>query len=64
MPHDAVRTYHDLLTPDLAAATQGHLDEQQRRRGLSSAAGRSAPSCGRASSRRISSASFNRGCAC
>jgi len=31
---DAIRTYHDLLTPDLAAASQAHLEEQQRRRGL------------------------------
>ena len=35
MLQDAVQTYHDLLTDDLAAASQGHLDEQQRRRGLS-----------------------------
>ena len=34
MPPNAVQTYHDLLTDDLAAATQAHLDEQQRRRGL------------------------------
>ncbi len=34
MPHDAIATYHDLLTDDLAAASQAHLDELQRRRGL------------------------------
>jgi uncharacterized circularly permuted ATP-grasp superfamily protein len=31
---DAIRTYHDLLTEQLAADTQAALDEQQRRRGL------------------------------
>ena len=34
MPSDAVRVYHDLLTDDLAAASQERLDEQQKRRGL------------------------------
>jgi uncharacterized circularly permuted ATP-grasp superfamily protein len=32
---DAIRTYHDLLTDDLAAASQAQLDEHQRRHGLS-----------------------------
>jgi hypothetical protein len=32
--HDAIQTYLDLLTDDLAAASQERLDEQQRRRGL------------------------------
>jgi len=32
---DAIRAYHDLLTDDLAAASQEQLDGQQRRRGLS-----------------------------
>jgi len=32
--HDAIQTYHDLLTAELAAASQAHLEEQQRRRGL------------------------------
>jgi hypothetical protein len=31
---DAIRRYHDLLTDSLAADSQGQLDEQQRRRGL------------------------------
>jgi uncharacterized circularly permuted ATP-grasp superfamily protein len=31
---DAIRTYHDLLTDEMATATQGQLDEQMRRRGL------------------------------
>lgn len=31
---DAVTTYHDLLTDELAAETQGQLDEQMRMRGL------------------------------
>jgi hypothetical protein len=31
---EAIRTYHDLLTEDLAAASQEMLDEQQRRRRL------------------------------
>jgi hypothetical protein len=31
---DAIGTYHDLLTDDLACATQAQMDEQQRRRGL------------------------------
>ena len=34
MLHDAIGTYNDLLTDDLAAACQQQLDEQQRRRGL------------------------------
>jgi hypothetical protein len=34
MLHDAIATYNDLLTDDLAAACQQRLDEQQRRRGL------------------------------
>ncbi len=34
MPSDAIRTYHDLLTDALAAASQERLDEQQKRRGL------------------------------
>ncbi|MGL4549575.1 MAG: hypothetical protein ACRC33_00195 [Gemmataceae bacterium] len=34
MPHDAVRRYHDLLTPALAEASHDALAEQQRRRGL------------------------------
>lgn len=34
MLQDAISTYHDLLTDDLAADSQAHLDEQQRRRGL------------------------------
>ncbi len=34
MSHDAIQTYLDLLTDDLAAASQERLDEQQRRRGL------------------------------
>src|SRR5262245_4891519 len=34
MSHDAVRAYHDLLTADLAAASQERLDAGQRRRGL------------------------------
>jgi hypothetical protein len=32
--HDAIQTYLDLLTDDLAGASQERLDEQQRRRGL------------------------------
>jgi uncharacterized circularly permuted ATP-grasp superfamily protein len=35
MLQDAIRTYHDLLTDDLAAASEGMLDELQRRRQLS-----------------------------
>src|SRR5437588_2499129 len=31
---DAIETYHDLLTDELASATQAQLDEQQLRRGL------------------------------
>lgn len=31
---EAIQTYHTMLTDDLAAASQEHLDEQQRRRGL------------------------------
>jgi uncharacterized circularly permuted ATP-grasp superfamily protein len=31
---DAIRTYHDLLTDELAAASQERLDEQQRQHGL------------------------------
>jgi uncharacterized circularly permuted ATP-grasp superfamily protein len=31
---DAIQTYHDLLTDELAAATQAQLDDQQRRHGL------------------------------
>lgn len=31
---DAVKTYHDLLTDQMAADTQGQLDEQMRMRGL------------------------------
>ncbi len=31
---DAIQTYHDLLTDELAAACQAQLTEQQRRRGL------------------------------
>jgi hypothetical protein len=34
VPTDAIRHYHDLLTDDLAAASQDRLDEQQHRRGL------------------------------
>lgn len=34
MPSDPIRIYHDLLTDDLAAASQERLDEQQERRGL------------------------------
>ena len=34
MLHDAIQTYHDLLTDARAAESQGQLDEQQRRRGL------------------------------
>jgi hypothetical protein len=34
MLHDAIATYHDLLSDDLAAASQEALDEQQKRRGL------------------------------
>lgn len=34
MLNDTIQTYLDLLTPDLAAASQERLDEQQRRRGL------------------------------
>jgi hypothetical protein len=35
---DAIAAYHDLLSDDLAAASQAQLDEQQRRRGLGFAA--------------------------
>jgi hypothetical protein len=35
MLQDAIHTYHDLLTDDLASASAELLDEQQRRRGLS-----------------------------
>src|SRR5712671_7291442 len=31
---DAIETYHDLLTDELASATQAQLDDQQFRRGL------------------------------
>ena len=31
---DAIQTYHDLLTDDLAAVSQAQLDDQQRRRNL------------------------------
>ena len=31
---EAIERYHDLLTPELAAASQEQLDEQQQRRGL------------------------------
>lgn len=31
---DAIRTYHDLLTDDLAAESQGQLEDQMQRRGL------------------------------
>lgn len=31
---DAIKTYHDLLTEEMAAETQGQLDDQLRRRGL------------------------------
>jgi hypothetical protein len=34
VPHDAIAIYHDLLTDDLAAASQAHLDELQRHRQL------------------------------
>jgi hypothetical protein len=34
MPQDAIAIYHDILTDDLAAASQAHLDDCQRRRGL------------------------------
>jgi hypothetical protein len=34
MLHDAIRHYHDLLTDAVAADSQAHLDEVQRRRGL------------------------------
>jgi hypothetical protein len=34
VPHDAIAVYHDLLTDDIAAASQAHLDELQRRHGL------------------------------
>ena len=34
MLQDAIQTYHELLTDDLACACQERLDEQQRRRGL------------------------------
>ncbi len=34
MLQDAIRTYHDLLTDNLAAASQAQLDAQQQRRGL------------------------------
>ncbi len=32
--NDAIRTYHDLLTDDMAAESQGQLDDQLQRRGL------------------------------
>jgi hypothetical protein len=32
--HDAIKTYHDLLTDELATESQEHLDDQLRRRGL------------------------------
>ena len=32
--NDAIKTYHDLLTDDVAAESQGQMDDQQRRRGL------------------------------
>ena len=31
---EAIKTYHDLLTDDMAADSQGQLDDQLRRRGL------------------------------
>src|SRR5215470_11488854 len=31
---EAIESYHDLLTDELAAASQAKLDDQQRRRGL------------------------------
>ena len=31
---EAIRTYHDLLTDELAAESQGQLDEQMAQRGL------------------------------
>jgi hypothetical protein len=34
VPQDAIRTYHDLLTDDLASASQGLLDDLQGRRHL------------------------------
>lgn len=34
MLREAINTYHDLLTDDLAAESQGMLDDQHRRRGL------------------------------
>ncbi len=34
MPHDAIAAYHDLLTDDLAAASQVHLDDLQQRNNL------------------------------
>lgn len=34
MLRDAIQTYHDLLTDEVAAATQAQLDDQQHRRGL------------------------------
>lgn len=34
MLHDAIRHYHDLLTAAVAADSQAHLDDGQRRRGL------------------------------
>jgi hypothetical protein len=32
--HDAIQTYHDLLTEEVATASQAQLEDQQRRRGL------------------------------
>ncbi len=34
MLQDAIRHYHDLLTPEIAAASQAHLEKQQRVRSL------------------------------
>lgn len=31
---EAIRTYHDLLTEEMAAETQGQLDDQMQQRGL------------------------------
>ncbi|MDX1413203.1 MAG: hypothetical protein R3293_03380 [Candidatus Promineifilaceae bacterium] len=32
--YNAIKTYHDLLTDDMALESQGHLDDQMERRGL------------------------------
>jgi hypothetical protein len=52
MLQDAIRTYQDLLTDDLAADSQAWMEGYQRRHGLFSVTAPSAPSCDRAFSHR------------